>query len=200
MNYRITVHSVIVAMFVGLLLFSANARSQIDRAEWTEEVQLANGDTVVVKRAASRDQKRTPVTRRGPFRTWEVNFPDGRVNWTSHGSTRPLSIEIVDGSAYIAVDIRSRELCAKYENPSGSVVFFRWDKNAWVRIPREEYPRGGKVNLLQDPWGRTSKDDIRGLVKHHDKHLQRGEQLVGIPIDQLVADRSRDACEQYKKI
>lgn len=191
----------VTAICIGLLLFSLKARSEVDRAEWTEEVRLANGDMVVVKRTATRDQKPTAVTRRGALRSWEVIFPDERAAWTGYGTNRPAAMEIAGGTAYIAAHIRSRELCAKYNNPKGSVVFFRWSKGEWMRIPIDQYPTGGKVNLLQNPWGRARSDDVRGFIKHQDKHQPgRAERLIGVPLTKLIEDRARDACELYKKI
>lgn len=192
--------SLLVATCAGLLLFSTSARSNVDRAEWMEEVQLANGDMVLVKRAATRDKKGTALSRRGPVRSLKLSFPDNRTVWKSNGALRPLALEIIDGTALLAADVHARELCAKYGNPPGSVLFFRWNEGKWVRISRGEYPKNGRVNLLRDPWGRTSAQDVTGLLKHEDKHARPGNFLVNVPLDQRVEDKSRDACEIYKKL
>jgi len=183
----------------GLLFLSGTACGQVDRAEWTEQVLLANGDLIVVRRAASRDTKGSPVSRRGGIRTAEVTFPDNRTVWKSEGAVRPIAVEVVDGIALLAVDIHSRAACTKYENPIGSVLFFRWKVDRWERISRMEYPKNGRVNLLLSPWGRSSAEDVSGFIKHADKHARPGNSMVDRQLDQRIVDKSSDTCELYKK-
>jgi hypothetical protein len=186
------------ATSAGLLLFSASACSQVDGAEWTEQVQLADGGLVIVKRSATRDKKGSPVSRRGAIRGYEVTFPDSQIKWTGSGAIRPLAIEIVKGTALVATDIHSRELCAKYGNPRGSVVMFRWNGGEWLRVPRSEYPQDGRVNLLENPWGRTSAEDAAGYIELKDKGQRPGNYFSQAPLDERIANRANDACEIYK--
>jgi hypothetical protein len=165
-----------------------------------EQVQLANGNLVVVKRTAVRDKKGFPISPRGPVRSLEVTFPDLRTVWKGDSSIRPLAIEIANGAALLAAEIHSREVCAKYGNPPGSVLLFRWTTDRWVRITRAEYPINARVNLLQEPWGLTSKDDVTGFVEHEGKQARPGNYMVRVPLDQRIADKAHDACELYKKL
>lgn len=174
------------------------ALAAVDRAEWMEEVQLADGEIVVVNRVAVRDAQAAPSSRKGVLRRWEIVFPDGAARWTGDGSIVPLSIEMLRGIPYLAVNIRSRNLCAKYRDPEGSLVFFRWGGVDWSQIPRTEYPTSGRVNLLRDPWGRSSKEDVTGLIRNHEKRLKPGNRLIDTPLDEVLTGRSTDACYLYK--
>ncbi len=109
-------------------------------------------------------------------------------------------MELVQGTPYIGVDIRSRSLCAKYGDPEGSFVFFRWDRNQWIRVSRAEYPKGARINLIVNPWGKNKREDATGVVKLADKHLRYGNQSISARIDDVLADRSRDACHLYRKL
>jgi len=165
----------------------------VDRAAWREEVQLATGEMVVVGRVAVADKSEFPVPRRGPHRRWQITFPDGKTAWESDGLTQPLSIEVCEGRYFLAADIHSPLLCAKYGEPQGSVVFFRWEDGAWKNIPRQAYPRSSRVNLLRDPWGRDASEDAQGLIRHQDKHLRAGNHLVHVALDERIANRARDS-------
>jgi hypothetical protein len=91
--------------------------------------------------------------------------------------------------------MHSRLLRAKYGDPEGGVLFFRWKGGAWTRIPREAYPQNSKVNLLRNPWGRDTSEDAQGLIRHEDKHLRPGNELVHVALDERIANRATDACQ-----
>jgi hypothetical protein len=166
----------------------------VDRAAWREEVRLATGEIVVVGRVAVADRSGFPVSRRGSQRRWQITFPDGKAVWESDGFIQPLSIEVKNRRHFLAADIHSRLLCAKYGDPEGGVLFFRWKGGAWTRIPREEYPENSKVNLLRNPWGRDTSEDAQGLIRHEDKHLRPSNELLHVPLDERIANRATDAC------
>lgn len=174
--------------------------SWADRAAWKEEVQLATGEIVVVRRVAVADKSGFPVLRRGPQRRWQITFPDGRTVWESDGLIQPLSIEGKERRYFLAADIHSRLLCAKHGDPEGSVLFFRWEDGAWTKIPRQEYPENSKVNLLRNPWGRHASEDAHGLITHEDKHLRPGNHLVHVALDERIANRARDSCQLPEKL
>jgi hypothetical protein len=167
--------------------------SWVDHTAWREEVQLATGDIVVVGRVAVADKSGSPVPRRGPHRRWQITLPDARTAWESDGLIQPLSIEVEQRRYFLAADIQSRLLRVKYGEPEGGVLFFRWKDGAWQRIPRQEYPKNSKVNLLRNPWGRSAADDAHGLIRHEDKHLRPGNELVHVALDERVANRARDS-------
>jgi hypothetical protein len=200
MNGRTCTRFLVMTTCTQLLAFSANACSQVDRAEWMEQVKLANGKLVVVKRSATRDQKGSPISRRGAIREYEVTFPNSQTKWIGSGAIRPLAIEIAKGTALIATDIHSRELCAKYENPLGSVLMFRWNGGRWLRVPRSEYPQNGRVNLLENPWGRTSAEDAAGSIELKDKGQRPGSNFSQVPLDERIANKANDACQIYKTL
>jgi hypothetical protein len=172
----------------------------VDHAAWREEVQLATGEIVVVGRLAVANKSGFPVPRRGPHRRWQITFPDGKTIWESDGLTQPLSIEVKEGSYFLAADIHSRLLCAKYGDPEGSVLFFRREDGAWTRIARAAYPKNSKVNLLRNPWGRNAAEDAHGLIRHEDKHLRAGNHLVHVALDERIANRAVDSCRLPEKL
>jgi hypothetical protein len=171
----------------------------VDRAAWREEVQLATDEIVVVGRVAVAARAGFSVSRRGPQRRWQrrwqMTFPDGKTVWESDGLIQPLSIELNEGGYFLAADMHSRLLCAKHGDPEGGVLFLRWQDGAWTRIPREEYPKNSKVNLLRNPWGHDTSEDAHGFIAQHDKHLRPGNELVHVPLDERIANRATDSCQ-----
>lgn len=171
----------------------------VDRASWKEEVQLASGEVVVVGRVAATDRHGLPVARHGSQRRWQITFPGGAPVWESDALTQPLSLEIEHGRYFVAADIHSRLLRTEYGEPEGGVLFFRWQQDAWMRIARQDYPRNARVNLLRSPWGRASSEDAHGLVRHEDKQLRPGNELVHVPLDARIANRAR-ACHALRNV
>jgi hypothetical protein len=191
------------AMFLmWILLFTpiTGGCADSDRAEWREEVQMASGEVVVVSRSAIRDKSGFPASLRGVQREWKIAFPDDRIVWQSDGSMGPIALEIRGRDAFLAANIRSREYCQKFSDPSSSVLFFRWDGNTWVRIGRDEYPSNGKANLLRNPWGRDSGEDAFGLIKNKDKYLVKPyNNEVNDPLEKVMTSSWIDACSMLKK-
>lgn len=184
-------------LLVGLPLLMAFCSScgKIDRAEWEEEVQLSNGELIVVQRSATRDKSGFPASKRGSPRSWEIQFPNSNAIWRSDGNSQPVAVEVRPGSAYLVETIQSRELCAKFHNPPASLVYYRHDGKEWVQIEAGEYPRGGRANLLLDPWGRTASEDARGLLKNEDKAHRGYNWAVHLSLADPKLRRTLDACQ-----
>jgi hypothetical protein len=184
----------------GCVLFLQAACSSSDEAIWREEVQLATGQTVVVNRLSIRGKSGFPVSRRGAYRLIRVIFPDG-LTWDGDAAREPIAIEIKDKVAYVAVNLQSWDVCLQYGHPAGSIAFFRRDGSNWVQVPRSEYPSNGSINLIYNPWGRSSSEDISGFVKNADKpRLRIPNDRVGTRLDEAIAsDRTLDACSMLKR-
>lgn len=116
-----------VVLALTLLFPGTGGCSKVDVAEWREEVELANSEIVVVKRSEVRDKSGFPTSKRGVTRERRVVFPGGQPVWVSDGNMYAVALEIRDSKAYVAVNIRSRELCNKFGDPPSSMIFYRWD-------------------------------------------------------------------------
>lgn len=195
--HRLAKPFVFIALWAVLL--SPGICASVDRAEWIEEVELATGAIVRVKRTATRDSSGFPISPRGPLREWTIVFPDGRTTWKGNGQSLPIALEVAGEKMFVAINLQSRDLCKAYANPQSSVVFFFWDGAAWKKIEREEYPRNGRANLIKNPWGLDTSSDLRGLVKNRDKHLVRAyNNSVNESLQRVLADPAIDACEILK--
>ena len=109
-----------------------------------------------------------------------------------------MALEVVDGIPFIAAHVVSRKMCAKYANPPGSVLFFRWTGGQWEQTARESYPGNARMNLLLYPWGRTSAEDVSGFVGHKSKHTRPMNSMVNTAIDNRIANKALDTCEIAK--
>lgn len=189
----------VVVLALTFLFPGTGGCSKVDVAHWREEVKLANGEIVVVKRSEVRDKSGFPASVRGVTRERRVVFPGGHPVWVGDGNVNAVAIEIRDGKAYVAVNIQSRELCKKYLDPSSSMLFYRSDGATWVQVKKEEFPVNGKANLLVNPWGRNNSEDVRGLVKNKEKNLVKPyNQRVNQPLEKVFSSRAIDACELLK--
>ena len=193
-----TSRKVAILTLLLALILPSSACSQVDRADWKEQVRLATGQVVTLDRSSVRSKKGSPISSRGAIKEFAIIFPDSHAKWSDDGAVRPIAIEIVGESILIAVDIHSRELCARFKNPPGGVVLFKWSGSEWKRIARSDYPEAGRLNLLLNPWGRTSSDDARGLVSLKQKRTLSGNYYLDAPLDRRIGDKSHDACEIYK--
>jgi len=112
----------------------------------------------------------------------------------------PIALETRNKNAYIAANIRSREYCKKFGNPPSSVLYFRWDGDAWVTINKDEFPPNGRANLLMNPWGGSSSEDASGFMKTRDKQLAKPyNQGVNDPLEKTLSSYWIDACRMFKK-
>ena len=187
-------------LFWSLLIANFSGCSDLDVAKWREEVELADGQIVVITRRETRKKSGFPLSIRGPVVKRELILPWGRPSWVEKDFAYPLALEIRDERYFLAVNIQSRKLCAKYDDPPSSVVYLEWKINSWVRIAREEFPANGKANLLLNPWGRASQDDVDGLVRNKDKHLILADNRnVNRPLKEVLSKYEIDACQMFKR-
>ena len=190
---------VLLSWWLCLVPITASCGS-VDRAEWREEVQLATGEIIVVKRTAVADKSGFPVSLRGAQREWTIALPDPRIVWKSDGSMLPIAMEIRNKNAYVAANIRSREYCKKFKDPPSSVLYFQWNGDTWLTVNKNEFPPSGRANLLMNPWGRNSWEDASGLVKTKDKQLAKPyNNGVNDPLEKTLSSHWIDACSMFKK-
>ncbi|MFN9388275.1 MAG: hypothetical protein ACK6DF_01790, partial [Betaproteobacteria bacterium] len=109
-----------------------------DHVRYTEEVKLSDGKVVVIQRHAELTASGFPSQRRGFVKYFEICYPPMNIHWKSKGGYEPDIFDIVDGKAYMHVPISGCRICAFYNNPPTSALYFVWENGAWKRIPHEE--------------------------------------------------------------
>jgi len=188
-------------LFAAIALFPAMAIcAETDQAQWREEVELASGQVITVDRVATRERSGFPANNRGRRLGWRIVLPDSQMIWSSDGLMIPIALELENGTAYVAANIRSREYCKEFGDPPSSVVFFRFSEGRWARIPKDSFPKNGMANLLIEPWGRNNQEDAAGLIKSKDKHVAKPyNDGVNEPLDRVLLAYWIDACSLFKK-
>jgi hypothetical protein len=153
------------ACFIAL---TAHGRG-IDVAEWTEEVKLSDGRMVNVWRRARAHSGGFPNARRGSNIDFEVRYEPLRVRWkdeVTHSHVRePVSFDIIDGVPVLVLYIGDREGCRNRLPSDYSAQFLKWSDGQWIDVPQAQFPvERALMNLYTRYWGRTTKDDARGLI------------------------------------
>lgn len=149
---------------VAVLVTAIVGCSQVDTAEWSEEVQLYDGRVVVVDGRATRGSSGFPTEHRGGLISWELCYRPSKAYWKSPAAYKPEVFEIVNGKLYVIVPLRDCIRCTLHDFPSFSALVYRWEGVGWKRVSLAEVPGAVEPNLLSDIWGgRSSARDARGL-------------------------------------
>lgn len=135
----------------GLLGFGGNS--------WKEEVLLHDGQRIIAERSQSYGGRSEPG-QSGPIKEHTISFtlPSSNrpITWTSEygedlGRTNfnLLAVHVLNGTPYI---VASPNLCLSYNKwgrPNPPYVFFKYEGNAWQRIPLEQLPAEFKtINVV----------------------------------------------------
>ena len=140
-----------------------------EEIKWTEDVQLRDGKIVQVKRRTELSGSGFPVSKRG-FETYhELCYAPLSVYWKSKPEYRPEVFELDGGKAYVKLTLLSFNSCGLHGYPKDDALYFAWSGTEWKRIDAGQFPRGARLNLLQNPIGRTTADDVRGAVGQAEK-------------------------------
>jgi hypothetical protein len=145
----------------------------IDTAEWTEEVRLSDGRMVVVWRKHHRASFGFPNARRGGLIDYELKYAPMGVHWYDkirHDHRRdPVSFDIIDGVPHLVLE-GNWDVCVGRPPTDLSAQFLKWIDGRWVDVPQAQFPVDRTpMNLLQSPWGHTTKEDARGLITWRDE-------------------------------
>jgi hypothetical protein len=163
-----------------------NARgSNIDVAEWNEEVKLSDGTIVTVSRKARAYSSGFPNARRGRDIDFELNYAPLHLSWRTMLSPTyvrdPVSFDIIDGIPHLTLFVGDREYCRNRPGTDYTAQFLRWIEGRWVEVPQAQFPVDrATVNLSGRFWGHTSQDDYKGLVQWETKRLRSG--TAGEPV------------------
>jgi hypothetical protein len=135
---------------------------------WKEEVLLHDGQKIIVERSQSYGGRSEPG-QAGPIKEHSISFmlpgTSKTITWTSEygedlGRTNfnLLAVHVLNGTPYI---VASPNLCLSYNKwgrPNPPYVFFKYDGNAWQRIPLEQFPAEFKtINVAHNTLGRDAE-------------------------------------------
>ncbi|MGH8808440.1 MAG: hypothetical protein ACREX0_11230, partial [Noviherbaspirillum sp.] len=130
-----------------------------DSAAWKEEVQLHNGDRIIVERSHKLGGRReigqgpplaeqtAAFTRPGASKriVWRATYGFGE----NDSNLSLLAIEIVDNKTYLVTRPRTCMAYNKWGRPNPFYVFFMYDNDGWRRIPITDVPPAIKTpNVL----------------------------------------------------
>jgi hypothetical protein len=163
---------------LALTLPMAGCEKKIDIAEWTEEVLLHDGQTVIVWRRARAYSGGFPNAARGRDIDMEFKFEPMAISWRhdmSRTSLRdPIAFEMFDGEAYLVLYVGDDpELFCSDKPPTQYLgQFLKWSSGRWVEVPQDRFPAGkALLNLSTGYWGNTSKQDAKGLLSWAGKRM-----------------------------
>lgn len=173
--------------------------------KWTEEVQLADGKVVQVKRKEEHGWTGFPVQKRGRTKYHELCYSPLNLHWKSKPAYRPETFEIVDGKAYVKVTLGGCFECRDHDYPDTNAIYFRWSRTTWQKIGYSDYPKGLRLNLLSNThYDDDGSRDARGLVTLHAKEsrdfgLLRSLKAGGVS-GRNEPPYKKETCEKCKKI
>ncbi len=126
---------------------------------WKEEVQLTDGNKIIVERTDSYDRGlRHEIGQSAPLAEHQTTFvipgTNRKVIWRSDNRSPStpdnlnlLALDFLAGTPYAAATISGSLAYAKWERPNPPYVFFKY-VDGWKRIPLQEFPENFKINLV----------------------------------------------------
>lgn len=158
----------LLAIFViGMTTLLACGKG-IDTAEWTEEVKLSDGSTIVVWRKARAKSDGFPDSKRGADIDAELRYDPAGIHWKGDfGVYRSMmSFDRVDGVFYLVRYAESIQACATKKPDDYAIQILKWINGQWVETPQSHAPVDRiRRNLEIDPWGHNPEDDTKGLLR-----------------------------------
>jgi hypothetical protein len=173
---------------------------KIDVAEWTEEVLLHDGRTVIVWRRVRAYAGGFPNASRGRDIDTELRFQAAGAAWKneqSNASLRdPISLEIFDGVTYLVLYVGDRSSCRGKSPKQYLAEVIKWADGKWVEIPFSTFPSDkALMNLNTGYWGHSANEDAKGLIPWKGKHTSGDD---GETVKSFY-ERHHRTCETYQK-
>lgn len=140
----------------------------IDTAEWTEEIKLSDGSTVVVWRKARAKSSGFPDSSRGANIDFELRYDPERIYWKGAAGiySSLMSFDRVDGAFYLVRYAQTIQACSTRKPEDYAIQILRWRNGQWVEIAQSETPLDRiRMNLSHSPWGHNPEDDTKGLLR-----------------------------------
>lgn len=160
--------------FFSFLALSLNANAGLfglGGDSWKEEVLLHDGQKIIVERSQTYGGRSEPGQfGPGPIKEHTIRFAltgtGQTITWVSEygedlGRTdfNLLAVHVLNGMPYVVAE---PNLCLSYNKwgrPNPPYVFFKYDGNAWQRIPLEQFPVEFKtINVVHNTLGQDAKD------------------------------------------
>ena len=158
---------------------------------WKEEVLLHDGSKIVVTRSQSHGG-RHEIGQPSPIKEHAITFTlpslNKSITWRDefseeigHSNFDLLALHILNGIPFIAVSPDGCLSYNKWDRPNPPYVIFKYDGNAWQRIPLSEFPAEFKeinlvVNTLRHEMEISSQSPVRAeLVKKLNSSLVQPE-------------------------
>lgn len=152
-----------LAVLAGFLLLAACTPSTT--IEWSEEVKLHDGRTIIVSRSEGLGPRVSASLPGSPTLYYHFCYAPMRVEWKSKPEYFPETFDIVDGKAYAKVTIANCITCMLHGYPETDALYFTWENEAWKKIDFNTYPRGLRYNMLSNSHlGNDESKDVHGLV------------------------------------
>jgi len=173
---------------------------KVDMAEWTEEVLLHDGRTVIVWRRVRAYAGGFPNSTRGQDIDTELRFEAAGAAWKNEqSSTRlrdPISLEIFNGVTYLVLYVGDRSFCQGKPPKQYLVEVIKWVDGKWVSVPLSAFPFDqALMNLNTGYWGHTANEDAKGLIPWKGKHTSGDD---GETVKSFY-ERYHRLCETYQK-
>lgn len=198
-----------------ITLFSLNACAGlfgVGGDSWKEEVQLHDGQTIIVERSQTYGGRSEPgQLGLGSIKEHTIRFtlPDTRkiITWTSEYSQELgrtnfnlLALHVLKGIPYLVAE---PNLCLSYNKwgrPNPPYVFFKYEGGTWQRVQLEQVPVEFKtINVAHNTLGQDARDLVQmGLVpvgkikamNRSSNPVYRGIVRERVPEDALCPDWS----------
>lgn len=164
LKQRIT--TLILTLMIGASMNAEAGLFGFGGDSWKEEVLLHDGSKIIVERTAKR-HGRHEIGQRPPIGDQSLSFTMSGTNrqvvWkdeysedVSSANFLLMALDVVQDAAYLVVTPAGCLSYNKWGRPNPPYVIFKYDGNAWIRIPLQELPAEIKLpNLLH-----SSPDDV----------------------------------------
>jgi hypothetical protein len=169
-----------IAKFAMLLMLGASLNAcaglfGLGGASWKEEVLLHDGSKIIVNRSQTRGGSHE-IGQPPPVKEHTISFalPNSNktITWTSEygedigrANFDLLAVHVLNGTPYL---VTTPNLCLSYNKwgrPNPPYVFFKYDGNAWQRIPLSEFPAEFKtINVAASTLGDEDRLTSLGFV------------------------------------
>ena len=131
---------------------------------WTEEVRLADGSLIVIKRKMVRERFGEPG-HPGRVLRQEIEYdkPGGVIRWS--GDVDPLIFYIAKDSIVVVAYLSTGEECRRYGYPKNKFMPYKLSNTSWQSIQMKDLPDGLEYNLLRSAWNNGNQGLITLAVK-----------------------------------
>lgn len=167
------------ALLLTAFLSTACAAPAVDVAKWQEEVLLADGTVVQVRREAHTLSNGLPVSRRGNTFKWSLEPEKLGIKWEGErAGHRPLTFDFVKGKPHVVVVSIDSSDCRAAGRGGLPLEAYSWSGREWKQTSVRDLPLDRlTVNLYSAYRGVTAKDDASGFVSMAEKRAKDVEYL-----------------------